>query len=192
MRKINYIVPVKPNDHKYWMHLAAFAYSSFLDYGDGVVEIKEWHDQPFSPAELEKHFKYIPCDFETDNMPIEATGMIVDYDPKKEVVLVITDAKKQSLCLKLTAEKLGCTPLEAYKALHGKFVPGQIYQLHKPIDGVQPGNYVFEKEEKAMLIFCRMGMDDDEGDACRTKEVIKVHQDFRDYFVGTEMKVRVE
>jgi len=178
-------------DTKYWRHLASFAYASYLDYGDGVVQIKEWSAQPFSPVNLEEHFKYIPCDFETDNMPLEAAGMVAEYDPEKEVILIIEDLKGQKLCLQLSAEKLGCTPLEAYKALHGKFVPGQVYQLIKPIDGVQTGYYVYEREEKAMLVFCLMGMDD-EGDACRTDKTIKVHLDFKDYFVGTEMKITAE
>ncbi|MCX6259204.1 MAG: hypothetical protein NTW49_15085, partial [Bacteroidia bacterium] len=110
----------------------------------------------------------------------------------KEVILVITDAKGQTICLQLTANKLGCTPLDAYKALHGKLVSGQVYQLVKPIDGIQTGYYIYEREEKAMLVFCRAGMDEDEGEICLSKEVIRVHLDFKDYFVGTEMKVRVE
>lgn len=73
--------------------------------------------------------------------------------------------------------------------MHGKFIPGQVYQLNKPIDGVQTGYYVYEREDKAMLIFCLMGMDDD-GDACRTEKIVKVHQDFRDYFTPTEMNVQ--
>ena len=96
--------------------------------------------------------------------------------------------KGEKICLQLSAEKLGCTPREAYKALHGKFVPGQVYQLVKPIDGVQTGYYIYEREEKAMLVFCLMGMDD-EGDACRTDKTIMVHLDFKDYFAPTEMKV---
>ena len=79
--------------------------------------------------------------------------------------------------------------LEAYKALHGKFVPGQVYQLVKVIDDIQPGYYIYEREDKAMLIFCLMGMDD-EGDACRTDKIIKVHLDFKDYFTTTEMNVQ--
>jgi len=179
-------------DHKYWMHLAAFAYGSYLDYGDGVVQIKEWHDQPFSPADLDKHFKYIPCDFETDNMPLEAVEMIVDYDPEKEVILLIEDLKGDKVCLQLSAEKLGITPLEAYKALHGKFVPGAVYKLSKVIDAIQPGYYIYEREEKALLIFARAGMDDDEGEICQTKEIVRVHLDFKDYFLPTDLKIRVE
>jgi hypothetical protein len=37
-----------------------------------------------------------------------------------------------------------------------------------------------------------MGMDDDAGDICRTDKTITVHLDFKDYFVGTEMKISVE
>ena len=101
---------------------------------------------------------------------------------------MITDSKGQTICLQLSAKKLGIIPLEAYKALHGKFVPGQVYQLVKVIDDVQPGYYIYEREDKAMLIFCLTGMDD-EGDACRTDKTIKVHLDFKDYFVPTEMNV---
>lgn len=175
-------------DTKYWKHLAAFAYRSYLDFGDGVVLIKEQPSKPFSPADLEKQFQYIPFDPDKDDIPMDAATMIVDYDPKKEVILMITDAKGDTLCLQLTAEKLGITPLEAYKELHGKFVPGRLYKLGKVIGDVHPGYYVYEREEKAMLVFCLMGLDDD-GDTCRTDELIKVHRDYRDYFMPTEMRI---
>ena len=177
-------------DYKYWKQLAAFAYGSYLDYGDGVVQIKEQPAQPFSPANLDEHFKYIPFDPDNEEIPTDAVEMIAGYKPEKEVILMITDAKGQTICLQLSAEKLGITPLEAYKALHGKFVPGHVYQLNKPIDDVQPGYYIYEREDKAMLIFCLMGMDDDEGDACRTDKMIKVHLDYKNYFVPTEMNVQ--
>ena len=170
--------------------MAAFAYGSYLDYGDGVVQIKEQPAQPFSPANLDEHFKYIPFDPDNEEIPMDAFEMIAEYDPEKEVILMIMDAKGQTVCLQLSAEKLGCTPLEAYKALHGKFVPGQVYQLNKPIDTIQPGYYIYEREDKAMLIFCLMGMDDDAGDICRTDKTIKVHLDFKDYFMPTEMNVQ--
>ena len=178
-------------DIKYWKMLAAFSYASYLEHGDGAVLIREKPSQPFSAADFEKYFKYVPFDPKNDELPLDAVEMITEYDPEKEVILMIVDAKGQTVCLQLSAQKLGCTPLEAYKALHGKFVPGQVYQLGKPIDTIQTGYYVYEWEEKAMLVFCLMGMDD-EGDACRTDKVVRVHRDFRDYFVPTEMKVGVE
>lgn len=182
--------PMQP-DTKYWKQLAAFAYSSYLEYGNGVVRIKEKPSQPFSPANLDKHFQYIPFDPENEEIPQDAVKMIKKYNPKKELVLMNTDAKGQTVCLQLTAKKLGITPLEAYRALHGKFVPGNIYKLYKPIDDIQTGYYVYEREEKGMLIFCLVRMDD-EGDAFRTDKTIRVRLDFKDFFVGTEMKVSVE
>src|ERR1035437_9383776 len=151
-------------DYKYWKQLAAFSYGSYLEKGCGAVQIKEQPAQPFSPANLDEHFKYVPFDPDKDDIPMDAVEMIVGYKPEKEVILMITDTKGQTICLQLSAEKLGITPLEAYKALHGKFVPGQVYQLVKVIDDVQPGYYIYEREEKAMLVFCRIGMDDGEGD----------------------------
>lgn len=179
-------------DIKYWKQLAAFAYESFLEHGDGVVLIKEKPSQTFSSADLDKYFQYIPFDPDNEEIPLDGVAMIVKYDPKKEVILMITDANGQSVCLQLSAQKLGINPLEAYKEAHRKLVPGQVYKLEKPIGDIQPGYYVFEKEEKAMLVFCQMGMDEDEGNACRTDKIIRVHLDFKDYFLQTEMKIKVE
>lgn len=179
-------------DIKYWKQLAAFAYESFLEHGDGVVLIKEKPSQSFSSADLDKYFQYIPFDPDNEEIPLDGVAMIVKYKPEKEVILMITDATGQTVCLQLSAEKLGITPLEAYKEAHCKLVPGQVYKLDKLIRNVKPGYYIFEKEDKAMLIFCRVGMDGDEGGICRTDKIIKVHLDFRDYFTTTEMNVRVE
>ena len=154
--------------------------------------IKEKPNQPIAPANLSQHFQYVPFDPDKDDMPTEAMEMIVDYDPEKEVILMIADAKGQTVCLQMTAEKLGVTPLEAYKEQHGRLVPGHVYRLAQPIDAVPSGYYIYEREEKALLVFCRAGMDDDEGDLCRTDEVIKIHCDFRECFEGTEMRVEVE
>jgi len=180
------------HDIRYWKMLAAFSYASYLEHGDGAVLIKEQPSQPFSPADLDKHFQYIPFNPDNDDLPMDAVEMITEYDPEKEVILMIVDAKGQTVCLQLSAEKLGVTPLEAYQAIHGKFVPGAVYQLTQAIDAVQPGYYIYEREEKASLVFCRMGMDEDEGDVCKTDEVIRVHRDFRDYYIATQMKVGVE
>ena len=177
---------------KYWKQIAAFAYSSFLEKGFGSVQIKENPKQQFAPADFEKYFKYIPFNPDNDSLPPEMAEMVDDYDPEKDVILMLTDANGQTICLQLSAEKLGITPLEAYKESHRKLVSGSVYKLEKPIGDVQTGYYVFERKDKAMLIFCLMGMDDDEGDACRTDKTIKVHLDFRDYFVPTEMKISAE
>jgi len=179
-------------DAKYWKQLAAFGYGSFLEKGIGAVLIKENPTHQFSATDLQKYFQYIPCDAKDDKLPPEMDEMVNDYDPEKEVILMITDAKGQTICLQLTAQKLGITPLEAYKAEHDKFAPGRVYKLEKVINDIQPGFYIYEGEEKALLVFCQIGMDDDEGDICRTKEIIKIHCDYRDYFLQTEMKIRVE
>ena len=177
---------------RYWKELASFSYASYLEKGFGAVQIKENPKQQFSPADLDKYFQYVPFDADNDKLPPEMAEMVDDYDPEKEIILMIEDAKGEKVCLQLTAQKLGITPLEAYKESRGKFVPGLVYKLDKAIGDVQPGYYIFEREEKAMLIFSVMGMDEDEGDACRTDKTIKVHLDFRDYFAPTEMNVRAE
>jgi len=189
--KIGYLSPVQP-DIKYWKKLAAFAYASYLEKSFGAVLIKQDTSQPFSAATLDKHLQYIPFDPDKDDIPLDAVEMITEYDPEKELVLMITDSKGQTICLQLSAEKLGITPLEAYKEIRGKFVPGQVYQLKEKIENISTGYYIFNGEEKTLLVFARAGMEEDEGDLCRTDEIIKVHCDFRDYFLPTEMKIRAE
>lgn len=116
--------------------------------------------------------------------------MITEYDPKTEVILMIVDAKGQTICLQLTAQKLGITPLEAYKDLHGKFIPGQVYKLTETIDNIQPGYFIYERKDKILLVFCRLGMEKDECDLCETQETIKVHLDFGELFTAMEINVR--
>jgi len=178
-------------DYKYWKQLAAFAYGSYLDYGNGVVQIREQPAKQLYTDEINELFNYFPFDPDNDDIPMDAVEMIAEYDPEKEVILMIVDAKGQKICMQLSAEKLSVTPLEAYKALYGKFIPGRVYQLVKVIDDIQPGYYIYEREYKAILIFHRAGMDKD-GDICQTDEIVRVHLDYRDWFLETEMKVRIE
>ena len=53
-------------------------------------------------------------------------------------------------------------------------------------------NLVVTGKKKLYFFFARAGMEEDEGDLCRTDEIIKVHCDFRDYFLPTEMKIRAK
>jgi len=179
-------------DIKSWKKIAAFAYASYLEKSFGAVVIKENKSQLFSAATLDKHLQYVPFDPDNTDIPLDAVDMLVEYDPEKELVLMIEDKNGEKVCLQLSAEKLGITPFEAFKEIHGRLVPGQVYQLKEMIGNIYPGYYVFNGEEKTSLIFCRLGMNNDEGEICRTDEIIKVHCDFRDYFVATEMKIRVE
>lgn len=78
-------------DIKYWKQIAAFAYESFLEHGDGVVLIKEKPSQAFSSADLDKYFQYIPFDPDNEEIPLDGVAMIVKYKPEKEVILMITD-----------------------------------------------------------------------------------------------------
>lgn len=179
-------------DIKYWKKIAAFSYASYLEKGLGAVVIKQNTSQPFSAASLDQHLQYVPFDPDNMEIPLDAVDMLVEYDPETELVLMIEDANGQKVCMQLTAHKLGISPYEAFKEIHGTLVPGQVYQLREKIENIYPGYYVFNGEEKTSLIFCRLGMNNDEGDICRTDEIIKVHCDFRDYFFAIEMKIKVE
>lgn len=59
-------------DIKYWKMLAAFSYASYLEHGDGAVLITEKPNQPFSAADFDKYFKYVPFDPDNDDLPMDA------------------------------------------------------------------------------------------------------------------------
>ena len=65
---------MKP-DYKYWKQLAAFAYGYYIDYGDGVVQIKEKPSQAFSPADMD----CICGSASTLNWEVKQTGRFESY-----------------------------------------------------------------------------------------------------------------
>ena len=96
-----------------YRNLAAFALRSFIQSGPGYCAIKDG---------LEYLTSFTP------DTPTEIAGMLETYDPVKELVYLYYSDSGSTTSAILDAEKIGCTPLDAYReSLRKKgeaFVPG--------------------------------------------------------------------
>ena len=64
----------------------------------------------------------------------------------------------------------------------GRFAPGQILRLKDLINDIEPGLFIFLRQEKNQMVLSRAGLDDDEGEICETNEIVRVHIDFEYVF----------
>ena len=162
-----------------WRKIASYAYVSFREAGCGAVLVRQVDSANPSEAELLTDLEYVPWDPQNDLFPDGADAMIDEYDPEKEVVLMIVNAENEGLCLQLSSEKLGCTPLSAYRDEYGPYhyLPGDYLKLTRLIDDVEPGFYIYLRRERAWLVLCRAGLDEMD-ELCATDKTVRVHAEF--------------
>jgi hypothetical protein len=169
---------------EFWKRIACFGFAGHLRKGIGCVVIREPQQGVSKPAD--SILEYVRYEAENPEIPAEAIAMLDQYDPSKEVVLLITDKAGKTLALQLTAHRLGCTPIDAYREWSkaermGRFIPGEVLRLRDPIDGMIEAHYVFLNRDGIWMKLCRAGLDDDD-EVCTTDEQFRVHSDFEDSF----------
>ena len=136
---------------------------------------------------IEDLLEYIPYEIKSDKIPPEAIDMIQNYDPQKELILVVKDKSEKILAIQLRAQQLGLTPKEAYRVWSrrngmGTLIPGELVCLKNTAQDIQPGHYIYLNRDRAFMRLCRVGLDDDEGEMTTTEDIVKCHIDFEQLF----------
>jgi len=72
------------------------------------------------------------------------------------------------------------------KRTYSKFQPGSLLKLNAPIDGIEPGYFVFIGESGNEFVIARAGEDED-GDIVASDEQHTVHVDYAEEFEATEI-----
>lgn len=174
--------------NEFWLRLASFAFQSYLEVGIGVCILKE---QPAVKA-INAPLRYLPYDPDNSGFemfPAETLKLLDEYDPLREVVLAVVDKGDEALVLKLSAQKLGAKPIDAYRAWlkansQGVFIPGELVGMKTPVPDIQAGQYIFLRRTGAMMELCRAGIDPETDEICRTGEIVRCHADFEICFEG--------
>jgi len=158
----------------------------YLKEGYGCCVIRE-PTKVIEEDNIEDLLKYIPYEINSDKIPLEAIDMIQNYDPQKELILVVKDKLEKMLAIQLTVQQLGLTPKEAYRTWSrahgfGVLIPGELVFLKETAQNIQPGHYIYLARDGAFMTFCRAGIDDDEDEVVRTDDFLKCHCDYEECF----------
>jgi len=100
--------------HDCWRKLASFAFESYLQSGIGVCTLRAQPGVKTKDAPL-KYQPNDPDDAAFDKLPAETVTMLDEYDPQREVVFAIIDRDEKAVVVQLTAQKMGCAPIHAYR-----------------------------------------------------------------------------
>ena len=178
--------PLPYLDKTFLQHLSSYAFMQYLKEGYGYCVIKE-STEVIEEDNIEDLLEYIPYEINSDKVPLEAIDMIQNYDPQKELILVVRNNSQEMLAIQLTVQQLGSTPKEAYRTLirqnrMGALIPGEVVSLKETVQDIQPGHYIFLTRDGAFMEFCKAGIDDDEDEIVRTDKTVKCHIDFEECF----------
>lgn len=90
--------------------IVSLGFAGYRSKGVGCVILKEPATLTYTevPEEL---LSYMPYRRDDRDFPFEAAAMMKNYDPLKEVVLVVIDRTAKTLVLKLTAQQAGVGPM---------------------------------------------------------------------------------
>jgi len=116
----------------FYVQLAAFAFEGFIDAGLGCVVIHQSWFIHYPDGRVDAGLTYLPYDLENEDFPAEAVEMIDEYEPESEVVLAVVDSQDKALCIRLTTQKLGCSPATAFmkgRDWHVAIEPGSVLRL---------------------------------------------------------------
>jgi hypothetical protein len=136
----------------FYRQVATFAYGSVLEHGRGAVVASQGEFRTHGDGRVEASLMYVANSERADLLPPEVVDMIQDYDPEGECILAMVDSAGEAACVSLSANEMGSTPRqlfeEAIKAQqHVPIVPGTMVRIKEPLDGIEPGLFVFLGEE---------------------------------------------
>lgn len=164
--------------------LGAFALGSFVEKGIGAVIIHLGQSPNRRDGKVEADLLYASCRYEPDMLPPAAVEMVKTYEPDTEVVVAFVGKDGKATCLTLAAKDC-LSPLDAYTMMREGQVdidPGSAIRLKEPIGDIQPGIFVFLRQEKALMKLAQARMEEPEGEIVATDDEVSVHMDYRDYF----------
>ena len=171
-------------DEKFFNRLACYSFFSWLKKGFGCVVVHE--PRILKPDDIiEDLIDYLPYN-DDGSFPDGAVIMVNNYDPSKEVVMVLKGQADKQVCFKLSEKELGITPIDSYRQWSildgkGRFIPGELIYLNETVLGIEPEHYVFLGRQGVMMKICVAGIDDD-GDVTVTNEEHLLHSDYEECF----------
>ncbi len=185
------------NGYEFQKQLALFSYSSFLDHGIGVVSIQQEQYSQHPDGSVDAYLKYVPYALAPDLFPSEIIEQMNEYDPDTEFVISIMASSGEATIATVKGEVVGLTPESLWRAAmkdKGKIslVPGQVVELMEHAADIDPGWYVFERQEGGWLYLSVVGMDEDEGDMIAMEDKVKLHIDFAELLRRTNINVNDE
>lgn len=176
----------------FYQRIAEFAFDSYLKYDRGAVVINQGRFET-TPTGVNATAAYIPYDEDIPSLAIDIREQLGNYDPHKECILCMVDAKGKGAIVTLDADDIGSTPETLYrdklKQLLGvPFFPGAILRMTDDIGEHEPGYVIYWETTKAMMRLARAKLTPS-GDIVATDDEFEIHMDFVSAFEDTGKNV---
>ena len=173
--------------------VAIFGYGEYVRRQRGVVLLAEGEFRKHADGSITATLTYVAVQEEPGLLPPEVVPMVREYDPDRECVLCMVETTGKATCITLTARRTGATPKHLFEEAltarqHVPILPGTVVRVTDWTAGIDPGLYVFLREEKSEMALSPVG-EDGNGNMAATDEIHRVHVDYRDALEVTRLSI---